>query len=439
MRSAKRACAAVSVAALGLVMFIAPMSSASAGPEPRAPSTPTTAYRPPGLTPRVYALMMAQIPLDKAATAIQRAAAKPGTGHDGFFQTHVNDATHTLTVLWHGSVPADITRLINRLRARVHIRITHTRYNLARLIRAVHQALRIDPSAVAAYPLTNGSGVHIEVHATAEEPAAARARAQAAALALRPRLGVPVTTSLSGGVTAQSCPFWNPNDNLGPGSRCWDLPPGFWGGDLIRNSQYDDNCTGGFGVHDAWGNTYMLTAAHCAHTPNGLQNGIGFWNGNYTAYMGQITDVPGSYDWAVIPTSTGNQYYDGPGIYAGDSNWTKYVVGQLYVSPGDWLCESGALGGVICAFTVQYLNFNCDAQCGSWQGMAFATPANPDVWPVPGDSGGPWFSLAGSNSVYAMGIHHGLDQIPYGKTYVPDGALFTPISFANDSGFWVNT
>jgi hypothetical protein len=93
-----------------------------AGPEPAPPD---------GMSWRVYHLMMAQLPLDAAATRIQALAARPGPAHRGFFETAVDDSRRVLTVYWHGPVPANVQRLISRLRARVDLRVVQTRYSLA--------------------------------------------------------------------------------------------------------------------------------------------------------------------------------------------------------------------------------------------------------------------------------------------------------------------
>src|SRR5262249_5113075 len=149
----------------------------------------------------------------------------------------------------------------------------------------------------------------------------------------------------------------------GPGSRCNDWPP-YSGGDVILSSY--DACSGGFGVHDSSGGTYLLTAAHCADDRSGYVNGMAFYNGQDSGnrqFIGYITtDLPGHHDLAVIPTNAGNQYYDGPGIgigpgiLNGDTYNTKIVAGEQATSVGDVLCESGAIGGVRCGFTVQVLD-----------------------------------------------------------------------------------
>ena len=145
---------------------------------------------------------------------------------------------------------------------------------------------------------------------------------------------------------------------------------------------------------------------HAAQRP---PNVVAFHNGQDSKnwkFVGNITDVPGSHDAAVIPTGTGAQYYDGPGIYNGDTTHTKFVAGQQATSVGDSLCESGAFGGVICGFRVSQLNVTLpdpDYPSQTWTALALATQSSGN-FPIPGDSGGPWFSLDGCcTHVWAKG------------------------------------
>ena len=50
---------------------------------------------------------------------------------------------------------------------------------------------------------------------------------------------------------------------------------------------------------------------------------------------------------AVIPTGTGNRYYDGPGIYNGDTTHTKTVAGQQATSVGDSLTHGLYFGQAV--------------------------------------------------------------------------------------------
>lgn len=405
-------------AGLGVALAVASGGLASAAPAP-VHHRAGPAARPDGMNRSTYDLMLAQIPLDKAANQIQLLAAKPGPGHNGFFETQVNDVTHSVTLVWHGAVPADIMRLVTRLRSTVTVRIVRARYSLAVLNQKIRQALH-SHDVLAGYPLNSGAGIHLDV----------RKSAPAMAAAARSRLGIPVRASLSGGERLQATCTFNPSDTAGPGHRCYDISPDFWGGAVIQ-SQYA-GCTAGFGVHNSAGGLYMMTAAHCAWTPSGYENGVTFYNGNKTYTMGQITDVPGTHDGAIIPTSAGHRYYDGPGIFGGDSSFTKAVAGQQGTSVGDMLCESGSFGGVVCAMRVTALNYSD----GTWNSMALAASLG-GTYSIDGDSGGPWFSLAGTSSVYAKGIHHGITVDGNGN---PTGEIFTPISvLSSDMGVTVNT
>jgi hypothetical protein len=416
------------------MLLAVPASSHAAGGPVRTASLLRSAAQPFGMNPQTYQLMIAQMPLDAAANKVQVAAARPGAGHDGFLETQVNPRLHTVTVVWHGVLPTDIQRLIASLRARVTIRIVRARYSLARLNQALRQALR-DPEVVMGYPENSGGGVHLDL----------RGSGPWAEAALHTGLGVPVSISVGVADHPQSSCLEAPGDTAGPGSRCYDLPA-FWGGDVINDADYSGTyCTGGFGVHNSAGQTFMMTAAHCAWTPWGSQNGVWFMNGNATATLGQITDVPGNHDGAIIPTSSGDQYYDGPGIAYGDTYRTKTVAGQQATSIGDTLCVSGAVGGTLCPMKVTELNCwvsTSESTTGKFTNLALAvsedysTGGTEPIYPVIGDSGAPWFSLDGSHEVWAKGIHHG---IMTNKTGII-GALFTPITvLSSDMGVWVNT
>jgi hypothetical protein len=94
----------VLLSALGLVL--APAAASLAGGIPGKAHPVTQSSPPDGRSWRTYHLMMAQAPLDAAATKIQALAAKPGPAHRGFFETAVNDSRRVLTVYWHAPSPA---------------------------------------------------------------------------------------------------------------------------------------------------------------------------------------------------------------------------------------------------------------------------------------------------------------------------------------------
>jgi hypothetical protein len=416
----------VAAIASALIMGIGTAASGHAATLQAAPHVTSLPF---GMSAQDYQLMQEQTPLDVAATKIQALAAKPGAAHDGFFDTKVVPSQHTLIVYWHGSVPASMQRLITQLQAKITIQVVKTRYSLATLNGAIAQSVRT-MGATGGYTAVDGSGITISVPARSMRPAIVKT--------FQAQVGVPVTVVPAAGGQDQTCAP-NPSDTLGAGSRCDDLSPGFWGGDIIQSSRV--YCSSGFGVHNSAGGLYLMTAAHCADNGSGYVNGITFHNGQDSAHwslVGQITGVPGTHDGALIPTSAGNHYYDGPGVTNGDTKNTKIVAGQLAVSVGDSLCESGAFGGVLCMFTVQsttYSRPDVDYGTPTWTNLALATSGTGN-FTISGDSGGPWFSLDGCcTHVWAKGIHQGL-QVIKGVEY----EVFTPVTvIANDTGTSVNT
>jgi hypothetical protein len=380
------------------------------------------------MTSTMLERMRAQIPLDAAATRIQRAAATPGAGHDGFFETAVNADRRSLTVYWRGAVPADIGHLIRALASpRVHITVVSTTYGLAQLTEALRKASHL-PGFVSGAPMHDGSGINIVLAAGAPD-------------ASPPHLGVPVhvaTTRLRGQFEFTCAPgFPGVTEPALPApSRCDDREPGFWGGDIILNHTAGAACSTAFGVHDSSGNGYMVTAAHCSVASEGgpVVNGITFTNGDNTQTMGKSIDAPGPHDIALIPTSSGNRYYDGPGITHGDTHNTKLVINQLGISRGDSLCESGGFGGVQCGLTVT--DTNAIESDGHLTFSAVAYASGPLV--IGGDSGGPWFALGTPpGTVSARGVTSGRFISP------STGQLedtFTPLTvMTNDTGVTVNT
>jgi hypothetical protein len=393
-----------------------------------------------------YTRMMAQIPLDAAADRIQSAAARPGLGHDGFFDTWVDDDQHAVTVYWHGAMPADIVALVQSLRRTVTVHVATARYGMAALKAAIHRGMSV-PGVVSGKPRSDGSGVEFDV----DEHETGMAIAAGGLSGLR--LGVPVDTApgSSDPVTTAAQPnrahratttppssgpvcLANPALPLRPDpSRCADSAP-FWGGDILINSMSLTACTSAFGVHDrSTGATYLVTAAHCSKLNNVPVDGIEMFGGSSVSppLIGVTSQVPGPHDAALIATDAGNRYYDGPGVDGGDTSGSKGVVGQAGVSVNDLLCVSGGMTGIICGVRVDATG----VVEGNWTDLAEATSASNSVT-VSGDSGSPYFSLAGTGVVEARGVHHGVVTSPGGTRYL----RFTPMDVVtNDTNCVVNT
>jgi len=416
-------------------------SPVGASPGPSAPSTtrPMAASRPAhglpfGLSAVGFHRMLAQVPLDEAAAKIRHAAAGTPAGRRGFVQIRVDAGRSSLTVYWHGRVPASMRHLFSALGRHLRLLVRPARYSLAELNHAISLASRANPRRVAsAGPLTDGSGIQVGV--TGRLPAVSPGAAE--------RLfhtTVPVTVVAAPPARLYTCQD-NPSDTLGPGSRCYDLAPGFWGGAVISifgNGYILTYCSTGFGVHYSNGSTGMLTAGHCIHSDE-VPSGSTWWNGQATTELGSTGHTPflasstASHDSGVIvtPAGSGDRYYDGPSIYAGDTYNTKVVTGQLPSNPGDWMCESGAIGGVLC--NIKVLSTGDTTWLGGYHisGLVSATDPSSSA-PVPGDSGGPVFSLAGTGAVTARGtITGGVSGIVI---------YYTPMDvISKDLGVTVNT
>jgi hypothetical protein len=390
------------VAGFACLAGLVPVSAmAGASPAPRA-------VIPDGMSALTYHRMVAQIPLDDAATRIRQAVARPGQGHAGLVQIWVDDDHNQLTVYWHGTVPADIARLLASLRHRVQVRVAAARYSTAQLDQAVSRVFRSQPGVrvTMAGPLPDGSGIEVGIAGTARAAAALRLPHMGVAVKIvtRPPLR-PATCHQNSAKTV-------PSDTLGPPARCNDLPPGFWGGAVIINQVHGNGCSTGFGVHSTVDSKqYMLTASHCGNDRDS------FKNGQETQTLGNMYGENHAHDDGAILTSPGNAYYDGPGIFKGDTHNTKLVAGEQPSNKGDWVCESGAYGGVMCSMQITALNLTYseyDPDDGNTYIVSriaettLGSGGDNGGLLTDGDSGGPVFSLAANNKVTAKGINLGV-------------------------------
>jgi hypothetical protein len=354
-----------------------------------------------------YRRMLAQIPLDNAAQRIRTAVATSRVARRGFVQLRVDADRGTLTVYWHGRLPAPVQRLFAALRQHLHLVVRPARYTATQLDRAVRQVLRgHHPALTSVGPLTDGDGISVGM--SGRVPALSPRSAQ--------RLlndSMPVTLHAQAPMRALTCQA-NQADTLPPASRCDDLPPNFYGGAVVSifaGSFINGYCTTGFGVHFSNSSTGMLTAGHCINN-SVFAPGPTWWNGQATTELGSVAHTPyrdsatvASHDDGVIvtPAISGANYYDGPSIFSGDTHNIKHVVGAQSVNPGDWTCESGSFGGVLCAVHVLAINQTISADGALTSGVAIASGANANQ-PTEGDSGGPVFSLAGTGTVWAKGV-----------------------------------
>ncbi|AUI58428.1 trypsin-like peptidase domain-containing protein [Amycolatopsis sp. BJA-103] len=176
-----------------------------------------------------------------------------------------------------------------------------------------------------------------------------------------------------------------------------DAPP-YWGGAEIVNTDVSAGCSSGFGVRNG-GQRYLLTAGHCGR-PGG-----GWENGDRSRFVGNATHEHVEHDLLLIATDAGGRIYDG-GVGTGE--FSKGVSGWAWVIGGEELCSSGAVSGAICGHVVEafgkvlcgydpYGNYEC------YSGLVQSRHRTGAIAGRPGDSGGPVFSLDGTDRVVAKG------------------------------------
>ena len=319
--------------------------------------------------------MLAQQPLSTAAHDV-RVAIEAGHPH-GFAGMALEESA--VVVWWKGAVPDAVKKAIDAARATVPVEVRSARHSQAELKRAsatILESIKANPGGPfhAVATRADGSGLTVE-----RTPDATTADASSL-----PEVDVPVRVVRG-----------EPRKLT---SRLSDTSP-YWGGARLNNPS---QCTSAFGVR-VGGVSYLLTAGHCG------KMGSPFWNGDWTRFIGSTSHERDDHDLLMIRpnagTSAGSRIYDG-GVGAGEID--KAVAGWQHVTPGEWLCTSGSFSGAICGhrasnnFTVAYCDFDAYRVWGCFNDLvdAFNGPRALQ----PGDSGGPVFSLAPDNKVWAKGV-----------------------------------
>jgi len=187
-------------------------------------------------------------------------------------------------------------------------------------------------------------------------------------------------------------------------SRTDDSPPWNAGGYWVsrRGTQFRAQCTTGFGIR-AYNRTWVLSAAHCATTPD-----VGY-QGYDGQYMGPVTRDQYSYDLILIDAGGFYRMFDN---VQPNGNDYKNVLGWGYHSGGELLCQSSMSSGVVCGLrtgsstNVSWPREHPDSD-GDWgytvYGLIQTTQINGGTAVRGGDSGGPVFSLLG-DGVRAKGV-----------------------------------
>jgi hypothetical protein len=336
-------------------------------------------------SPADKAKMERQAALKAAARPITDAAEKDAAASGASGYTSVSLGTDSVVVAWKGALPKTVRAAVALARTKVDVQVVaaeHSRAQLKASAEKIKTALLADGGAEAAFSVqlpTDGSGV---VVATEGDVADTKSDL--------PTTEVPVAVRKQD--VAETT--WG---------RLADTTP-FWGGARITNAVNGAQCSTGFSVTDGWTN-YILTAGHCGH-PGG-----GWYNGDWTRWVGTASREHVGYDLLMIPASVGPRIYDG-GVGSGE--FSKGVAGYDYTYAGEWLCVSGSVSGAVCGLynDSRYFNYSyCGTEAyGRWEcysDLMIAFQTSGIVAVRPGDSGGPVFGLWGNNDVIAKGIISG--------------------------------
>jgi hypothetical protein len=137
---------------------------------------------------------------------------------------------------------------------------------------------------------------------------------------------------------------------------------------------------------------YLLTAAHC---------GEGLWSaGDGTNIGNTIPTRDVSRDAELIATSVGAHVYTGGSIQGEAAQSSRNVVGASSTRTGDWVCTSGSFSEEICNIQVTATGESVNVGgFGTVRDLAWAEGQADQAVAGNGDSGGPVFSLSGSNAV----------------------------------------
>jgi hypothetical protein len=397
----------VTVAVLAL-SALAASSAAAAGPIKPG----TTPASKPGtknpfafISPADRAKMQAQAPYSKAAKQIQMTIVTTGArGYAG-----IAIGSKSVKLWWHGAVPADVAKAIDRARRSVPVQVkhaAHSRLELKAAAAALVQAMKSDPasrlhrvdipvdgSRVIAVVEKGSTGALLSADGT-------RLRTSTAptgrSVSLTARAGIPIRVVEGARMHLADGPPTRWNDGW-----CGSTPCTFSGGGAIQSNDGDWYCTAGFGVRIG-GQDYMLTAGHCGR-PGGS-----FDNGNDSLWMGYGAAENVGHDLLLLVSNVDHWMWDGG---ATTNNFVKDVIGWDWARTGESVCQSGATSGVQCGITNSsnftasmcatdpYGNYEC------YNDLIEADRATPPQ--AHGDSGAPVFTITDCCDVIAKGTVSG--------------------------------
>ncbi|MFI5736368.1 hypothetical protein ACIA49_40005 [Kribbella sp. NPDC051587] len=343
---------AITAVALLTALTTGPSQAAEYTPSPTRTVTKT-------MTP-AERQMLAQRPLVEAADQVAAVAEKAGLpGFAGLVLTE-----NSVVLWWKGTPPAQIQQAV----------VSAGRTAPVRIANAVHSQAELDQAAksIEAWQQQNpnngidaiknpgdGSGLVLGVSPSYQKAAGALGQT------LQQRTGVPVR------VVAEA--------PLKPTSRDDDWSP--WiGGAGLWNQSAGAICTTGFGVKDAQGRPYILTAGHCGSPGQVFADRQG-------EFIGTMGAKNADHDIALIPTNAVDFQ-----LYVGNSTdnlvqnapyWGHVYVGQFLCQGGQ--TSAGEIGGPVCNIKVLFF-YNDREDLVEGEQMDGQPAARG------GDSGGPMYS-----------------------------------------------
>ena len=346
------------------------------------------------------AIMRKQEKLQPAVTALYEAHLQsPGSGFAG-----VAFEGDGVWLYYKGPLSLDMRNALDRARGVGAVTVKPADYSLAELEAAAAKidkaARKLGGSEIQAVTIRNdGGGLDVQrmPRAAFDKHAAARAKAFGPTLATAERVLADARVDVRVDVSTAT-------ETIELMSRTDDSPPwnagGYW--ESRRNGAVRGRCTTGFGIR-AYNRTWVLSAAHCATTPD-----VGY-QGYDGQYMGPVTRDQYSYDLILIDAGGFYRMFDN---VQPNGNDYKNVLGWGYHSGGELLCQSSMSSGVVCGLrtgsstNVSWPREHPDSD-GDWgytvYGLIQTTQINGGTAVRGGDSGGPVFSLLG-DGVRAKGV-----------------------------------
>ncbi|GAA0706574.1 hypothetical protein Drose_15835 [Dactylosporangium roseum] len=316
---------------------------------------------------------------------------QPGVEDSGYVES-VNDVANlATTVLWHGAATPFQQAIVAQARSRgIALTIKQRKFSRTQLLTAAQSAARsAGKGALTGFDVTSVAtldpdfdGVIVRGNYLGASSKTRAARDATLAKGASAQIGVDVSVAPSAGRITPAV-----------ATRSNDTAP-FNAGGYMRSPSSGTVCTTGFGI---WlnGVSRTTTARHC-------------WRHDYRARDGSASYGDGlvnSGDGAARVMTTGGFYWMFDGAWNNSAGYKKTVIGYSDVSTGDLVCASGGNSGVRCAIEVRTMCvlFNDGMGFGNICTIQGHQQSN-GIAAIQGDSGGPVFTLGGTNQVRATGM-----------------------------------